>query len=143
MSSNTIFYNETQYGFTLIELMIVIAIIGILATISLPAYQDNAVRARAAEALVASSGVKTIVIENISDNGGDIPDDACIGFTDVGIATINVASVTCTPSTGVIEVLTTVKAGSTTFTLIPTVTDNAVSWKCSADIAKYAPAGCR
>lgn len=126
----------TQPGFTLVEMMIVIVIIGILATIALPIYQNNAIRARTAEALLAGSVVKNVVIENISDNGGTIPDDTCIGFIDISTATNNVAIVRCNATTGAITMLTTAKAGSTTFTLTPTATANGVTWVCSADIAK-------
>ncbi|WP_201619069.1 pilin [Psychrobacter maritimus] len=136
---------NAQKGFTLIELMIVIAIIGILAAIALPAYQDYTVRARAAEALTAGSAVKTTVTENISSNGGTIPTTACAGFVAPTAATNNVASVACAPTTGVITVVTTTKAGGTTFTLTPSASANGVTWKCAVDAGKekYAPAECR
>lgn len=133
----------TESGFTLFEMMIVIVIIGILAAIAVPIYQNNAVRARTTEALVAGSAAKNIVIENISDNDGTITSDACIGFIDISTPTNNVATVRCDATTGVITVLTTAKAGATTFTLTPSVTANVVSWTCSANIAKYAPNECR
>ena len=136
---------NAQKGFTLIELMIVIAIIGILAAIALPAYQDYTVRARAAEALTAGSAVKTTVTENISSNGGTLPSNACAGFTNNSTATNNVASVNCTAATGVIVVTTTTKAGATAFTLTPSASANGVTWKCSVPSGKekYAPAECR
>ena len=134
---------NAQKGFTLIELMIVIAIIGILAAIALPAYQDYTVRARAAEAITAGSAVKTTVTENISSNGGALPAAPCAGFTDNTTATNNVESVKCGATTGIITVKTTAKAGATTFLLTPTPSANGVSWTCRADIAKYAPAECR
>ena len=61
--------NNMQKGFTLIELMIVIAIIGILAAIALPAYQDYTVRAKISEALLAVSSVKTFIAEAFETDG--------------------------------------------------------------------------
>jgi type IV pilus assembly protein PilA len=58
-----------QKGFTLIELMIVVAIIGILAAVALPAYQDYTVRARVSEGMVLASGMKTAVTEILTDRG--------------------------------------------------------------------------
>lgn len=134
---------KLQDAFTLVELMIVIAIIGILAAIALPSYQQYTTRARAIEAVIAGATVKIIVTQNIADNGGNMPADACIGFTDINIATHNMMSVECEPTTGAITMLTTVKAGATTFIFTPTATSNGVSWACSADITKYAPNNCR
>jgi type IV pilus assembly protein PilA len=66
-----------QKGFTLIELMIVVAIIGILAAVALPAYQDYTVRARASEVLLAASSARTSVTELCQINNG------CTGITNV------------------------------------------------------------
>lgn len=143
MKSLTSYYNKTQAGFTLIELMTVIAIIGILAAIAIPAYQEYTTRVRASEAVIAGAAVKTIVTQNIADNGGAMPVDACVGFIDISTATNNVMSVECDAATGAITMITTAKAGATTFTLTPTATSNGVSWVCSADVTKYAPNTCR
>ena len=133
---------NAQKGFTLIELMIVIAIIGILAAIALPAYQDYTVRARGAEALTAGSAVKTTVTENISSNGGNMPSNACAGFV-APAATNNVDSVACNGADGVITVTTTKKAGENVFTMTPSATTSGVTWKCVGSKPEYSPAECR
>ena len=70
-----------QKGFTLIELMIVVAIIGILAAVALPAYQDYTVRARVSEGLVLAATAKASVADNASNNK-----PFAAGFSGVGLA---------------------------------------------------------
>ncbi len=138
---------NVQKGFTLIELMIVVAIIGILAAIALPAYQDYTVRSRVSELAVQASGMKATVGENIA-NLGSIAAGACSGVTLVssGDALKNTASSACTDTTGVIVVTGTATAKNVALTFTPTLTANGViSWKCTAASTdyKYVPAECR
>src|SRR6266478_7613863 len=115
-----------QKGFTLIELMIVVAIVGILAAIALPAYQDYTIRARVSEAAAAAGACKTAVAEFVASNGGTLPSTTtqagCSGTT---AATQFVASTNVTTA-GVITVTLSADSklgGATggTLTLTPTV----------------------
>ena len=137
-----------QKGFTLIELMIVVAIIGILAAIALPAYQDYTVRSRVSELAVMASGAKATVSENIANNGGTIATGACQGVNTTTTATKNMASLACADATGVITVTGTDAAKNQQLVYTPTVAadNSAVRWTCTkgADTEdKYVPAECR
>lgn len=139
---------RAQQGFTLIELMIVVAIIGILAAVALPAYQDYTIRARVTEALGLASAAKTTVAENISNNGGVLPADACIGVAALAAATDNVSAINCTAASGVIDVTTTAAAGSVTLELRPTApgaAGGAIEWACvrTAGENRHVPTQCR
>lgn len=157
-----------QKGFTLIELMIVVAIIGILAAVALPAYQDYTVRAKVTEGLSLAGAAKTAVVENASngapfDSGWIAPNP-----------TANVSSVAIADTTGVITITyksTVVPAANNTLILTP-VDDTknlakgvppatgSVTWICRSNestgtaptvavaakgtiLSKYVPAVCR
>lgn len=140
---------SVQKGFTLIELMIVIAIIGILAAVALPAYQDYTVRAKTSEVVLAASGAKTAIAEAYQTLG-HMPANAtsagvgtqtspyvsALGYT-YGSATT--ATVTATASSKE------PKISGSTVTLVGTAdTNGVVSWVCSGTIvSKYLPANCR
>lgn len=139
---------KNQKGFTLIELMIVVAIIGILAAIAIPAYQDYTVRARVSEAIVLASGAKATIGENIASNNG-IGAGTCAGVTDIIAADApeNLDSLTCDDATGNLALVTSAQAGAVALSLNPTfAADQALAWVCAVGAAannKYVPAECR
>jgi len=138
--------SNMQKGFTLIELMIVVAIIGILAAVALPAYQDYTVRARVSEMAILGSGMKGTIGENIANNGGNIAVGMCRGVTNLVTATDNTATATCADATGVVVLVGTAKAKGVTLTLTPAVNaDGTIAWSCTSAAAewKYVPAECR
>ena len=149
-----------QKGFTLIELMIVVAIIGILAAIALPAYQDYVARTQMAEAMMLASGQKAAVTESWSNYGTAPSDNSAAGIAAPNkIAGKYVTSVAVTRSGNDSLVSAKLKSSGVskgiqgkTLTLaakfpsdanIPT-DGTAITWECSSDaLAKYLPAACR
>lgn len=135
---------KIQQGFTLIELMIVVAIIGILAAVALPAYQDYTTRGRVTEILGLMTGFKPTISENIAANGGAIGAGMCKGVVDITTATTNTSSVACTDATGVLTGTGTSKAQNAVLVLTPTLGSGVVNWKCTTTTAtKYVPSECR
>lgn len=153
---------QLQKGFTLIELMIVVAIVGILAAIAIPAYQDYIVRSKVTEGLALAEPFKMTVAENASEG------KALALNAPTLTATANVTSIVI-GATGAITITFTAAAGGGTLILTPsygagvalaagTIPTEAIKWNCGAAghvlpanyvgangtlLAKYAPAVCR
>ena len=139
--------NTMQKGFTLIELMIVVAIIGILAAIAIPAYQNYTKRSHVSEGLSLAGGAKTGITEFYSSNNRW---PGANGNTSVGLAPAGsikgnaVNSVLVNGSTIVITYSTKVEAGSTLI-MKGTPSGGGMEWSCSGGTldAKFRPSNCR
>lgn len=149
---------QVQKGFTLIELMIVVAIIGILAAIALPAYQDYTKRAKVSELILAASSCRTTITE-VFQSATTLPAAGAWGCESASASSQYVASV-ATNATGVITVTAQNFSDSTidgsTITLTPTTTATGTTvtaptagqtvarWICDGSIpANFRPGSCR
>lgn len=140
--------SKIQQGFTLIELMIVVAIIGILAAIAIPAYQDYTKRARVTEGLSLASAAKTSVTEYYASNNAFPSTNASAGLATT-ISGTSVSDVQLSGS-GVITITYNGLVDSTNYKLqlTPTAGSGAVTWVCAAPTtngvkSNWLPANCR
>ncbi len=139
---------KKQQGFTLIELMIVVAIIGILAAIAIPAYQDYTIRAQVSEGLNLAGGSKVAVTEYYQDKGAFPTTNAMAGVSDsaqifgkytTGVVIGDLGTVTVTYGGDANSNL-----ADGTLTLTPVDNVGAIEWACTADFEnKWLPSSCR
>ena len=132
-------------GFTLIELMIVVAIIGILAAVALPAYQDYTIRAKVSELLLAASSARTTLAEKFQTDPSNITGFgvgatiAVVGKIATGLVddggTIVVTGGATSTSTGA--------SVTVTMTASPNTATGTMTWSCVGAPGKYLPATCR
>jgi type IV pilus assembly protein PilA len=145
-----------QKGFTLIELMIVVAIIGILAAVALPAYQDYTVRAKISEVILAASSGKSAVSEAYAQFGKMVGSQTSMGVQNQHSKYVDsVTWSTTSDSVGVITVTTTTDAGLPSDAAGKTVTmtgtgdsTGKVTWSCAKGTSngidnKYLPGACK
>ena len=139
---------KREAGFTLIELMIVVAIIAILAAIALPAYQDYVARAQVSEGLGLSTGAKLAIATYYGDRGEFPADNSAAGLAASSSIVGNYVSGLTVNNVGTISVTfsasrASAKISGHTLTLQAQDNNGSLSWQCGGVPEKYLPSSCR
>ena len=140
---------QVQKGFTLIELMIVVAIVGILAAVAIPAYSDYTNRAKVTEGISLAAGAKTTVTENLLSNttANSGLSFASGSTTNLDIPASEAVDTVAVAADGVITVTydSNVIDGGGTIIFVPSETSGGVSWACTTGTleSNLRPSECR
>jgi len=137
-------------GFTLIELTIVVAVVGILAAMAVPAYLDHAIRTQVAQGIKLVSGAKIAVTEYYQDRGAFPADNATAGLEAAANITGKYVTQVAVTGTGLIEVTfgndVNFNLLNAVLTFTPVDNTGSISWGCAGDatlVDKWLPASCR